>query len=123
MEGEDVADVGWKPEPPALAIRLFGPFELRLNGSPFPRLRTRKGYHLLALLALRHGKEVERAWLAGTLWPDSSEPLAAASLRECLKDLRHALGPEAHRLRSPSRHTLTLDLEGAEVDLVAFDTA
>src|SRR5690242_9540391 len=65
---------------PTLALRLFGPFEARLNGAPLPRLRTRKGYRLLALLALRHGREVERAWLAEMLWPDSPAARVAASL-------------------------------------------
>jgi DNA-binding SARP family transcriptional activator len=49
----------------ALAIRLFGPFEVWRDGASLPRLRSRKGYRLLALLALRHGREVERSWLAG----------------------------------------------------------
>src|SRR5947209_20202980 len=123
MEDDTLAGAARDPGPPALAIRLLGPFELSLDGHPLPRLRTRKGYHLLALLALRHGSVVERAWLAGTLWPDSAESLAAASLRECLKDLRRALGPEAGRLRSPSRRTLAFDLAGAAVDLIRFDAA
>jgi predicted ATPase/DNA-binding SARP family transcriptional activator len=106
-----------------LTIRLFGPFEVRLRGQPLPRLRSRKGQWLLALLALRHGHEVERAWLAGTLWPDSAEAAAYASLRKSLKDLRRALGAEAGRLRSPSPRTLALDLEEAEADVVAFDHA
>ena len=84
-----------------LTLRLFGPFEARLHGQPLPRLRSRKGQWLLALLALRHGCEVSRAWLAGTLWPDSTEEAAYASLRNSLKDLRRALGVEAGRLRSP----------------------
>src|SRR5436309_8638615 len=88
-----------------LALHLFGPFEVRLRGQPLPRLRTRKGQWLLALLTLRHGREVERAWLAGTLWPDSSEAAAFASLRNSLKDLRRALGSEADRLRSPTPRT------------------
>src|SRR5262249_6094647 len=33
------------------------------------------------------------------------------------------LGPEADRLRSPSLHTLSLDLADAQVDVVAFDQA
>src|SRR5205085_7003779 len=41
----------------------------------------------------------------------------------CLADLRRALGPEADRLRSPSLHTLSLDLSGAQIDVVAFDQA
>jgi DNA-binding SARP family transcriptional activator len=44
-----------------LTIRLLGPFEVRLRGQPLPRLRSRKGQWLLALLALRHGHEVDRA--------------------------------------------------------------
>src|SRR5262249_12062981 len=48
---------------------------------------------------------------------------AAYNLRRSLTDLRHALGREAHRLRSPTPHTLRLDLTGADVDLLAFDAA
>jgi DNA-binding SARP family transcriptional activator len=108
---------------PPLAISLFGPFDARVDGHPLPRLRSRKGYWLLALLALRHGREVERSWLAGTLWPDSPEPLAFASLRKSLRDLRRALGPQAYRLCSPTPRTVSLDVAGADVDVVAFDTA
>jgi DNA-binding SARP family transcriptional activator len=112
-----------------LTISLFGPLRARVHGEPLPRLRSRKGYWLLALLVLRAGMEVERGWLAGTLWPASPEPQSFASLRNSLKDLRRALGPEAHRLRSPERasnrapRTLSLDLSGATVDLLAFDRA
>jgi predicted ATPase/class 3 adenylate cyclase/DNA-binding SARP family transcriptional activator/regulation of enolase protein 1 (concanavalin A-like superfamily) len=107
----------------SLLIRLFGPFEVRLNGAPLPRPRTRKAHWLLALLTLRSGAEVERAWLAGMLWPDSPEPQAYVSLRNSLADLRGVLGPEIGRLRAPSLRTLSLDLSGAEVDMVAFDSA
>jgi predicted ATPase/class 3 adenylate cyclase len=106
-----------------LALRLFGPFEARWNGDPLPPLRTRKGQWLFALLALRAGQEVERAWLAGLLWPESSEAQALANLRNSLTDLRGALGPEEARLRSPTPRTLCLDLTGAEIDVIAFDTA
>src|SRR5262249_25344776 len=36
---------------------------------------------------------------------------------------RRALGPEAERLRSPTRDTLLLDLTGVAVDLLQFDAA
>ena len=49
-----------------LAIHLFGPFEVRLHGSPLPRLRSRKGQWLLAVLTLRAGCDVERDWLVAT---------------------------------------------------------
>jgi predicted ATPase/class 3 adenylate cyclase len=103
-----------------LYICLFGPFEVCLHGHPLPRLRYQKSQWLLALLALRRGAEVERDWLAGLLWPESTERQA---LRNSLSDLRRGLGLEADRLRSPTRHSLALDLSGAEVDALAFDSA
>jgi predicted ATPase/DNA-binding SARP family transcriptional activator len=86
-------------------------------------MRTRKDQWLLALLALRPGAEVARTWLAGTLWPESAEPAALANLRNALKDLRRALGPEAARLRCPTTRTFALDLTGAALDVREFDTA
>ena len=102
-------------------IRLFGPMEVRVGGSPLPRLRSRKGMWLLALLALRAGRDVDRTWLAGTLWPDCEEEDARRSLRQSLHDLRAALGPEAWRLQSNSPRTLRLDLDGATVDTLTCD--
>ena len=58
---------------PSLILRLFGPFEALLDGAPLPGLRRRQARWLLALLALRAGREVERAWLAGLLWPENAE--------------------------------------------------
>jgi DNA-binding SARP family transcriptional activator len=106
-----------------MALCLFGPFEAQVNGAPLPRLRSHKGHWLLALLALRHGREVERDWLAGTLWPASSQARLSHNLSMSLTDLRHALGPEAGRLRSLTRRTLCLDLAGAAVDVIDFDAA
>ena len=113
-----------QPEKTApLTLRLFGPFSAQVEGRPLPRLRTRKGQWLLALLALRPEREVERAWLSGNLWPESTEEQAAASLRQCLTDLRAALAGQAIRLQSPRLHSLRLALEEADVDTLAFDRA
>jgi predicted ATPase/DNA-binding SARP family transcriptional activator/class 3 adenylate cyclase len=106
-----------------LAIRLFGPFAVWVYGVPLPRLRSRKGQWLLALLALRRGREVDRSWLAEMLWPEGRAGNALALMRRELTDLRRALGVEASRLRSPTPHTLCLDLTGAEADVAAFDAA
>jgi predicted ATPase/DNA-binding SARP family transcriptional activator len=116
-----VAATGPDDSDSPLVLRLFGPFQARVHGAPLPRLRSRKGHSILALLALRQGAPVQRAWIAGTLWPNSPEPKAFASLRNSLTDLRHALGPEADRLRSPTTVTLSLELSGAAVDVLAFD--
>src|SRR5262245_40020708 len=106
---------------PPLTIQLFGPLHVRVRGEPMPRVRTRSVEWLLALLVLRHGRPVERSWLAGTLWLDSAESRALQNLRDDLMRLRKALGPEKERIHSPSRDTLTLDLSGADVDIVRFD--
>jgi hypothetical protein len=47
-------------QPAPLEIRLFGPVQVRVGGAPLPRLRSRKGLWLLALLTLRAGRDVER---------------------------------------------------------------
>jgi predicted ATPase/DNA-binding SARP family transcriptional activator len=106
-----------------LFLRLFGPFEAMCHGEPLPGVRVRRGHWLLALLVLRHGREVERSWLAGTLWPESGEAQAFSSLRSMIAAVRQALGLNACRLRSPTPATLCLDLSGMEVDLLAFDAA
>src|SRR4051812_7819656 len=82
-----------------LALHLLGPFVASVRGVPLSRLRSRKGQWLLALLALRNGRALERSWLAETLWPESPVPKAQESLRKSLRDLRRALGGESGRLR------------------------
>lgn len=107
----------------SLELKLLGPFEVRVGAQPLAPIHSRKEHWLLALLALRHGRAVERSWLAGTLWPESTESQALFNLRLTLSDLRKALDSEAKRIHAPSRHTLSLDLSGADVDLVYFDAA
>src|SRR5262249_44600974 len=48
---------------------------------------------------------------------------ARYNLRRNLTDLRHALGPEAGRLATPSPRTLRLDLTETQADFLAFDAA
>jgi predicted ATPase/DNA-binding SARP family transcriptional activator len=97
--------------------------EVRVCAQPLPRLRSRKGLWLLALLTLRGGRDVERDWLCSLLWPDDQEADARRSLRQSLHDLRLALGPEAQRLTGESPRTLRLDLSsGAWADVLEFDS-
>src|SRR5215467_14000070 len=106
-----------------LTIYLFGPMRVLVQGERMPPARARTVEWLLALLALRQGRAVDRAWLAGTLWPDSDEGQALRNLRNNLVHLRDALGAESVRLQSPTRSTLLFDLEGAEADVARFDRA
>src|SRR2546430_17671122 len=85
----------------SLQIRLFGPVDVRIGGDPLRRLRSRKGAWLVALLVLRHGREVSRDWLAGTLLPDSEEAQAMGHPRHGLTELRSAPGREAHPVGLP----------------------
>src|SRR5260370_18360599 len=103
--------------PPPLTIHLFGRLRVTVAGEPLPRVRTRSVEWLLALLTLRHGRAVNRAWLAGTLWPESSGSQALENLRADLVRPRKSLGPESGRIRSPGRDSLTLDLAGAAGDV------
>lgn len=106
-----------------LIITLFGPMRVRVQGSLLPPFRSRKALWALALLTLRHERPVEREWLAATLWPDVRQEQAFANLRPVLSELRRALGEQGTRLQSPGRQTLVLELSGAEVDVIVFDTA
>src|SRR5678815_4592220 len=75
-----------KPKMPTvpLTIQLFGPLRVLVQGEPMPRVPTRSVEWLLALLTLRHGRTVDRSWLAGTLWPDSEQSQALHNLRDML---------------------------------------
>jgi predicted ATPase/DNA-binding SARP family transcriptional activator len=106
-----------------LRISLLGPFDVRIDGRPMERVRSRKEHWMLALLVLRHGREVRRDWLAETLWPDSRIDQSRAYLRLSLYLLKQALGSQAARLQSPTVHSLRLDLDDADVDVIAFDAA
>ena len=107
---------------PRLEIRLLGPFDVRINSRPLRRLRTRKGQFLLALLALRQSKAVEREWLTATLWPESDDKQAYYNLRRALHDLRAAVGPFADLISSPTPHSLCLEAsDDLQIDVVRFD--
>ena len=81
-----------------LCLRLFGSFDATVAGKPLPPLRSRKHRELLALLTLRHGRNVERSWVAGILWLDTPTDLALSRLRAAVADIRRVLGSEAAHL-------------------------
>ena len=109
------------PSRASLSIRLLGPYQVQVDGQTIPLRHSRKEQWLLALLILRQGRVVERDWLSDTLWPDSAR--SRVLLRDTLYDLRQTLGSQAERLHSPTKQTLQFDLEGADVDVLAFDAA
>src|SRR4051794_34442271 len=98
---------------------MFGRFEALLGESSLVGLQGREGQRLVALLTMHHGLVVQSSTLASTLWPDTG---SLDSLRQSVVHVRQVLGTEAHRLQAP-RGGLTLDLRGADVDVVAADNA
>ena len=106
-----------------LQVRLFGAFEVRIDGVPIPPLRTRKVQWLLALLLLHQDQSLDRAWLAGTLWPDSAPVSALFNLRQSLSNLRYALGPAERCLQASMVNALILNAASIEADVITFDTA
>lgn len=106
---------------PTLEITMLGQFSVLIDGTPIGRLRSETCRSLLALLLLRHDREVRRSWLAETLWPDSEREKALANLRLNLHDLRRALGVASVYIEAPSAHTLRFNCAGANLDLARFD--
>ncbi|HEV2744415.1 MAG TPA: hypothetical protein VGV91_14765, partial [Rubrobacter sp.] len=108
-----------------LELRLLGPPQARLDGTPL-RLRTRKALALLAYLAAEGGTH-RRAELAALLWPESDEKRARATLRSALADLRSALGSGDGTdggYLLVDRNSLGLDVEaGVDLDLTDLRTA
>jgi SARP family transcriptional regulator, regulator of embCAB operon len=94
-------------------ISLVGGFSLHWSGRVLPGM-PRASQRLLAYLAL-HAHVVNRATIAGTLWPETSERHAYASLRSALVRLERA----CRGVLSASRLELRL-AEGVAVDIRRF---
>ena len=77
----------------ALSIGILGPFVIE-SDSPLGKV-PKKARALLACLAAQGGQAVGRERLANLLWPDDRSEEARHSLRNCLLQLRKALGPGA----------------------------
>lgn len=109
-----------------LCLRLFGPLEAQVDDASLPGLKLREGERLLALLTLLHGQDVSYRALAQRFWPSEArinEGMTGdfVNTRQAIRALRQALGTEAERLVSRGKGIVSLDLTGAEVDLLAFD--
>jgi predicted ATPase/DNA-binding SARP family transcriptional activator len=76
-----------------LEVRLFGKFEVRLDGRPI-EIPSRPAQSLLAYLMLNADRSHRREKLAGLLWPDSEEVNARNNLRQTLWRLRKAVGED-----------------------------
>jgi hypothetical protein len=76
----------------ALFLDLVGPFRLRDAEGRNLTPKGRKAQGLLALLATSPDLRRARAWLQDKLWSDRGSEQGASSLRQCLTEIRLALG-------------------------------
>src|SRR5215468_4342535 len=101
-----------------LSISILGSLLIESNECRFERL-PKKARALLAFLAVQGGQAVSRERLADLLWPYQGSEQARHSLRNCLLELRKALG------RNTDPHLVadfaTCRIQDAIVDLDAFE--
>lgn len=117
------------PSRSRLTMRLFGGYEVEVDGHPLPNLRSQKGLRLLVYFSLKHGRQVRRDTVKELFWPvtDQRLPDAEKSLQTTLTDLRQKLNePKGHanRIFSPGHGCLQFEpQEGDEIDVIRFDEA
>lgn len=70
---------------PESQLRLLGYFELVVNTQPTPV--SLPAQRVLTLLAVERRRMLDRGFLAGTLWPDSTGDAARSNLRSALSGL------------------------------------
>src|SRR6266404_5530863 len=77
-----------------LSISILGPLVIESDDCRLGKV-PKKARALLAYLAAQGGQAVSRERLADLLWPYQGSEQARHSLRNCLLELRKALGPSA----------------------------
>jgi DNA-binding SARP family transcriptional activator len=106
-----------------LHIRLLGDFSLVYGDTPVTSVNTPRLQSLFAYLALHCDAPQLRQRLAFLFWPDTSEALARANLRQLLYELRHAL-PEINRFLHIDTRTVSWRADAAiYLDVAAFEDA
>lgn len=104
------------PEISKLRINLLGPFTVvrsdGTNGTP----RGRKSCGVLALLATSPVHTRSRKWLQDKLWSDRGQDQAAASLRQCLVEIRRSLGFDRALIQA-DKSNVSIDSRRIEVDV------
>ncbi len=103
-------------------VQLFGTLTWERDAA-VPHPPSRKAALVLGELILRKGGTLEREALAGKLWPESLGEQSGVNLRRVLTDLRRWLGPEAHRLQSPTKKTLCFETSGLSIDIRLLEAA
>jgi DNA-binding SARP family transcriptional activator len=105
-----------------VTVRVLGPFEVVVGGSPVPLAawRSRQARSLLKILVARRGSPVARAELSELLWPDDDADRTGHRLSVLLSIIRTVLDPAK---RWPTDHYVRADIVGISLDVrqVAVD--
>ncbi len=114
---------------PPLSIRLLGGFELRRDGAAVDLAAVRpRARALLRLLCLNAGTAVHHETIEAAMWPEADAEAGSRNLHVAMASLRRVLEPSAARgsfqllRRDGGAYRLVLP-DGAEVDLIAFESA
>ncbi|MEZ4861430.1 MAG: AAA family ATPase [Caldilineaceae bacterium] len=103
-----------------LTIQLLGGFKLTYDGEPVPNLTKPRGKSLLAYLLLSQGTPQDRAHLAATFWPETSDRQARTNLRRELYQLRQTLPFFADYCQGDNQSVLWTASPDCTVDAVTF---
>lgn len=108
-----------------LSIRLFGGFDVKLNGKRVPSQGDvrKKAKVLVALLVVNCNKELPRFWIERIIWPEAESHRARSSFYNLWSYVRHLLhASEAHDARlCRSRDTVLLREVCLDSDVRAID--
>jgi len=118
-----IQDHGGSRRDATVAISLFGPLTLTINGQVVTRFRSNKTRALLAYLLLAQPQPLLRTTVSALLWAGYAEQSALASLRQTLANLRECLAP--FDLLEAGRTTLSLPRDPTVLwcDVHAFEQA
>lgn len=109
-----------------IAIQLLGTFQAQRGNTPLPSLHLREGERLLVYFVLHSSESVSSKELAHRFWPfeaqmNPGEQGDYPSVRQALRSLRQALGPDAERITRPQRTAVRFDVSGMNIDVFTFD--
>lgn len=92
-----------------IRVALLGGCDIAAPDGTLLALPSRKARAVLGLLSVSDGMSLPRERLCGLLWAETGEERARTSLRQTVKLIRQALGPDLSDVLQSDRITLALD--------------
>ncbi|MBV9103996.1 MAG: hypothetical protein JO060_10410, partial [Candidatus Eremiobacteraeota bacterium] len=122
VSGGRLAVAAPRGQAPTLRIELFGTMRVEADGAPLHASMRTEALRLLAFLIVRRHTPMARDQVAFTLWPDSTEESARATLRRQLYNLRIGVPATQKPLLEVDGEMLQWNAHaGVLVDVVEFE--